>query len=159
SGRKLWWIRGMSWQPKSSPVIDGEMIYAHWWENGGESEQPSETPTFAEVLQRFDTNRDGALSREELASEPRYQHGFRDLDLGGDGQIDERDWSFYRARRASRNALIAVRHGGRGDVTDSAIVWRMQKFLPNVPSPLLYRGVIYLIKDGGILTSVNPKTG
>ncbi len=35
----------------------------------------------------------------------------------------------------------------------------MQKFLPNCPSPLLYQGVMYLIKDGGILTSVNPKTG
>ena len=35
----------------------------------------------------------------------------------------------------------------------------MQKFLPNVPSPLLYEGVLYLIKDGGILTTVNAKTG
>src|SRR5688572_32606076 len=39
------------------------------------------------------------------------------------------------------------------------MVWRMQKFLPNTPSPLLYRGVLYLIKDGGILTSINPKSG
>lgn len=159
SGRKLWWIGGMSWQPKSSPVIDGDVIYAHWWENGGEAEQPTETPTFAETLARFDANRDGAISREEAASEPRLQKGFKDLDLAGDGLIDERDWDFYRARRASRNALIAVRHGGRGDLTDSAILWRMQKFLPNVPSPLLYRGVLYLVKDGGIATSVDPKTG
>jgi len=35
----------------------------------------------------------------------------------------------------------------------------MQKYLPNVPSPLLYQGVIYLVKDGGIVTSLNPKTG
>ena len=35
----------------------------------------------------------------------------------------------------------------------------MQKFLPNVPSPLLYDSVLYLIKDGGILTAVNAKTG
>ncbi|HYI94465.1 MAG TPA: hypothetical protein VEX68_13030, partial [Bryobacteraceae bacterium] len=36
---------------------------------------------------------------------------------------------------------------------------RMQKFLPNAPSPLLYEGVLYLIKDGGILTAVDAKTG
>jgi outer membrane protein assembly factor BamB len=35
----------------------------------------------------------------------------------------------------------------------------LQKFLPNVPSPLLYNGLIYLIKDGGILTAVDAKTG
>ena len=31
------------------PVIDGDMIYAHWWEAGGESETATETPTFAEM--------------------------------------------------------------------------------------------------------------
>ena len=35
----------------------------------------------------------------------------------------------------------------------------MQKFLPNVPSPLIYQGVFYLVKDGGILSSVDPRTG
>ena len=35
----------------------------------------------------------------------------------------------------------------------------MQKFLPNCPSPLVYQGVLYLFKDGGILTALDPKTG
>jgi len=35
----------------------------------------------------------------------------------------------------------------------------MQKFLPNCPSPLIYQGVMYLVKDGGILTALDPKTG
>ena len=56
--------------------------------------------------------------------------------------------------------MLAIKHGGRGDLTESKnIIWRMQKFLPNVPSPLLYDGVLYLVKDGGIVTSLNPKTG
>lgn len=50
TGEKLWWITGLSWQPKSTPVVDGDMIYAHWWENGGEAEQPTETPAFEEML-------------------------------------------------------------------------------------------------------------
>jgi outer membrane protein assembly factor BamB len=150
----------MSWQPKSTPVIDGEIIYAHWWEMGGEAEQPTETPTFAETVARYDANGDKKLSAEEFASEPRIQKTFYTIDLDSDGTADERDWNFYRARRASRNALIAVRHGGRGDLTGSAnVLWSLQKYLPNVPSPLLYRGVLYLIKDGGILTSLDPNTG
>jgi outer membrane protein assembly factor BamB len=160
TGEKLWWITGLSWQPKSTPVVDGEMVYAHWWENGGEAEAPTETPEFAEALARFDANKDKKIAPEEFAAEPRYQKGFGDLDLAGDGFVDERDWYYYRARRSSRNALLAVRHGARGDLTNSAsIIWRMQKFLPNAPSPLLYNGNIYLIKDGGILTSVDARTG
>ena len=160
TGEKLWWITGMSWQPKSTPIIDGEIIYAHWWESGGESEQLTQTPTFAETLARFDANGDKKLSAEEFASEPGLQKGFYSIDLGSDGIVDERDWNFYRARRGSRNALLAVRPGGRGDLTgSSSVLWSVQKYLPNVPSPLLYRGVLYLIKDGGILTSLDPKTG
>jgi outer membrane protein assembly factor BamB len=141
-------------------VIDGDTIYAHWWEGGGEAEQPTETPTFDQTLARYDANRDRFLTVDEFASEPRMQKSFYLLDLAGDGRVDERDWEFYRARRASRNTLIAVRHGGRGDLTGSPnVLWRMQKFLPNVPSPLVYRGVLYIVKDGGILTSLDPKTG
>ena len=39
------------------------------------------------------------------------------------------------------------------------MAWRLEKFLPNVPSPLLYEGILYLVKDGGILTTLDAKTG
>ena len=158
TGEKLWWIRGMSWQPKSSPLVDGEMIYAHWWEAGGESESASVTLSFAEALEKYDANKDGKIAKEEI--DEKMRRGWDDMDLNHDGYLDARDWEFYVARRASRNALLAIRHGGRGDLTESkSIVWKMQKYLPNVPSPLLLKGVIYLIKDGGILTAVDASTG
>ncbi|PYU85873.1 MAG: pyrrolo-quinoline quinone, partial [Acidobacteria bacterium] len=31
--------------------------------------------------------------------------------------------------------------------------------LPDVPSPLLYQDVLYIVRDGGILTSLDPATG
>jgi hypothetical protein len=158
TGEKLWWIRGMSWQPKSSPVIDGDMIYAHWWEAGGENETATVTMTFAEALEKYDTNHDGKIAKDEL--DDRMRRGWDDMDLDHDGYLDSRDWDFYIARRASRNQLLAIKHGERGDLSNSkSIVWRMQKFLPNVPSPLLLNGVIYLIKDGGILTAVDAASG
>jgi outer membrane protein assembly factor BamB len=159
TGDKLWWVRGMSWQPKSTPVVDGEIVYAHWWEAGGEADQPTETPPFEEVLSRLDLDHDGRLSPSEVSSDARLARGFADMDLNSDGWLDANDWNFYRARRASRNSLVAVRRGPKGDLTTSHVLWRMQKFLPNVPSPVLYEGVLYLIKDGGILSAVDAKDG
>jgi outer membrane protein assembly factor BamB len=39
------------------------------------------------------------------------------------------------------------------------IAWRERKTLPYIASPIVYRGVLFLVKDGGILTSYDPKTG
>ncbi|MCS7026214.1 MAG: PQQ-binding-like beta-propeller repeat protein [Bryobacteraceae bacterium] len=159
NGRKLWWIGGLSWQPKSMPIEYEGLIYAHWWESGGEAETVTETPRFREILQQVDANQDGRISKEETRRDERLHRIFDSIDLAMDGWLDERDWENHRARRASRNSLLAVRPGGRGDVGATHIVWRMQKFLPNCPTPLIYQGVMYLIKDGGILTTLNPKTG
>jgi outer membrane protein assembly factor BamB len=49
--------------------------------------------------------------------------------------------------------------GGRGDMTEKNLLWRYTKSLPNVPSPLLYKNVLYLMKEGGILTSLDAATG
>lgn len=158
TGRKLWWVRGQSWQPKSVPLVEGDMIYAHSWESGGDAEQPTETLTFTEALAQWDSNHDGRISQEEF-QDPRMKRGFINMDLDSDGFLDERDWNFLRARRSSRNSLVAVRGGGRGDITASHVAWSLQKFLPNVPSPLLYQGVLYLIKDSGVLTALDPASG
>lgn len=157
TGEKLWWVRGFSWQPKSVPVIADGVIYVHGWEGGGEAETPTETPTWAEALALYDANKDGRIVQDEI--DPKMQKSFYLLDLDSKGYLVPRDWEFYRARRAARNTLLAIRHGGRGDLTNSGVVWRMQKFLPNVPSPLVHGGVVYLVKDGGIFSSVDAKTG
>ncbi len=157
TGEKLWFARGFSWQPKSIPVIDGDMIFAHGWEGGGDAETPTETPTWEEALAKYDVDKDGKITEAEI--ETRLQKGFYLMDLNGKGHLTEKDWSFYRARRSARNALIAIQHGGKGDITNTYVKWRLQKFLPNSPSPLIYQGVMYLIKDGGVLTSLDPKTG
>ncbi len=158
SGKRLWWVRGQSWQPKSVPIIQGNMIYAHSWEGGGEAEQPTETPTLAEQLAQWDDDKNGKLTQNEMRN-PGWQRSFYTIDLDGDGSVSEKEWEFLRARRAARNRLVAVRGGGRGDITNTHVVWSMQKFLPNVPSPLIYDGVLYLIRDGGVLSGVDPRTG
>ncbi len=67
--------------------------------------------------------------------------------------------SSTRSKRASVNSIMAVRLGGRGDMTETSVLWQHFKALPNATSPLLYNGVVYLMKEGGILTSLNARTG
>jgi outer membrane protein assembly factor BamB len=159
TGEKAWWVRGASWHPKTVPVIDGDMIYAGTAESGGDLEIQKQFPTFAELLAGHDANHDGKLTPPEFADDPKMQKLLPNLDLNADGFVDDTEWNFYLARMASRNSLVAIRHGGRGDLTKTNVIWSMQKYLPRCTSPLLYEGVLYIVKEGGILTALDPKTG
>jgi outer membrane protein assembly factor BamB len=160
TGKKLWWVRGTTWQVKSAPVIDADVLYFNGWAPGGDPGEQVDIVPFAEALAKIDADQDGRISKEEVWPSPWKPSGtFEAVDLNDDQVLDERDWTFYRARRSARNTTIAVKLGGEGDVTDSHVLWRFNKSIPDVPCPLLYRGVLYLIRTGGILTTLNPKTG
>ena len=60
-----------------------------------------------------------------------------------------------------RNALLAIRLGGTGDLTDSdAVVWRHNRSTPYVPSPLLYRDKLYFYaSNNAILSCFDAKSG
>ena len=128
TGEEGWWVRGMSWHPKPTPVIAGDMIYTVSVDSGGEVETPTETPTWEETLASYDADKDGKLGMQEMPA--RMQSPNAGIDLNLDGMLSQQEWEFYRARRSARNALLAVRHGGRGDLTATNVVWHMQKFLP-----------------------------
>ncbi|MBL8229474.1 MAG: PQQ-binding-like beta-propeller repeat protein [Bryobacterales bacterium] len=159
TGAKLWWLRGLTWQPKSAALIDGDTLYFNGWAPGGDPGQQRDLPPFEDVLRMADKNGDGKLSQEEVPADLRHSGSWQAIDLDKDGLLNARDWSFYRARRAARNGLMAVKLGGRGDVTASHVLWRFDKSLPDVPMPLLYRDTLFLVRTGGIFTTVNPKTG
>ena len=57
------------------------------------------------------------------------------------------------------NGALAIRAGGRGDVTASHVVWKLGKG-SNVPSPILYDGHLYFAHENlGIVYCVNAKSG
>jgi outer membrane protein assembly factor BamB len=158
TGREVWWVRGLTWQIKPTPVVAGEIAYVLGWAGGADQGNQAVIPAFAEILKAADANHDGKLSKGEL-TDPQYQKDFEDADLDASGFLEEREWEKYRERRTLVNSVMAVRLGGAGDMTETNILWRHYKSLPNVPSPLLYRNVLYLMKEGGILTALDPATG
>ena len=42
---------------------------------------------------------------------------------------------------------LAIRSGGRGDITDTHVAWRTGKGSPFVPSPLIYGEYLYMVND------------
>lgn len=158
TGKLLWKVRGLTYQVKSVPVVHDGILYFNGWAPGGEPSERIELPAFPEMLKTHDKNGDGKLSKDEI---PKNWHpGNWDMqDLDKDGLLNAKDWQYYSMRRTSSNAAMAVKLGGRGDITDTHVLWRYQKSLPDVPGVLLYRGVLYLIRNGGILQTLDPATG
>ena len=58
-----------------------------------------------------------------------------------------------------RPELYAVRPDGRGDVTQSHVVWKWQRGVPITPSPLIVGDEIYFVSDGGVLTCLDAREG
>ena len=54
---------------------------------------------------------------------------------------------------------MAVRPGGRGDVTSTHVAWTVQTGSPYVCSPLLYQGYLYLHDEQGVLSCYEAQTG
>ena len=81
------------------------------------------------------------------------------VDLDADGSLSQDEWEYYRAALDSENGMLAIRLGGQGDMTEKSVKWKYQRSVPQLPSPLFYRGVLYMVNDGGIVTTLNPETG
>ena len=162
TGKEVWWIRGLTWQIKPTPVFGRDRLYILGWAGGADPGQQEDVAPFEEALKRYDINRDRKLAREEV-TDPKITRDWSNLDLDRDNALNERDWRVYRSKRSVQNGVLAYRIDSqkemRGDLTESHFLWRYQKTLPNTPSPLFYKDTLYLMKESGILTSLDPANG
>lgn len=53
---------------------------------------------------------------------------------------------------------MAVKAGGRGDITNSHVAWTFANG-PDVPTPVTDGKYFYLVRDNGTLFCLDPKTG
>jgi outer membrane protein assembly factor BamB len=163
-GKRVWWVRGLACEMKSIASQDGEYLYINGW--GFPQNQPGRqvpTVSFEEGLAKYDKDKDRHIAKAEATGTEQMDKmlnaAFEAFDMNRDEKLDAKDWEVFRAMMASENGLLAIKMGGEGDQTATAIRWRYQKPVPQVPSTLLYKGVLYMINDSGILISFNPATG
>jgi outer membrane protein assembly factor BamB len=178
NGKSLWWIAGLPIDPVPTPVLGDGLLYAIAYYPGGAVDDGVKWPTFDALLKDLDKNKDDAISLDEIPPD-----GFVILSRGGDAgtgdvtlaqllpnrdrnknkQLDRAEWggiSRYIDRLwKTENAILAIRPGTDGDVTATNVVWKERKSLPEIPSALYYRGHLYAVKNGGIVTCLDGKTG
>ncbi len=158
TGAKLWCVHGMAWQAKSVPILDGDRLYVHSWMASGSELGLHKEPPFEQMLKEHDANHDGKLSKDEVPDEELKKLWFL-FDLDQDGYLNEREWNNLRARDEAGNGLFAIRLAGTGDITASNVLWKYEKSLPNIPSPVLYGSVLYVLREGGVMTALDPANG
>ncbi|HWN08244.1 MAG TPA: PQQ-binding-like beta-propeller repeat protein [Pyrinomonadaceae bacterium] len=166
-GKRVWWVRGLACEMKSVASSDGEYLYINGW--GFPQNQPGQqipTIPWEDALPRFDKDGDKQIAKTEVSSKgsndkmlKMLDGAFEAFDTDRNEKLSIRDWEVFRGMLASENGLLAIKLGGRGDQTATAIRWRYTKPVPQVPSTLLYKGVLYMINDSGILLSFDPATG
>ncbi|MBL8241422.1 MAG: PQQ-binding-like beta-propeller repeat protein [Bryobacterales bacterium] len=158
TGKEVWRVRGMTYQVKSVPVVDGDRLYFNGWAPGAEPAEKLVMPDFPEMIAKYDANADGKLAKTEVPKA--LMPGNWDMqDLDKDGLYSARDWEVYQNRRRANNFAMAMKLGGTGDISQTHVLWKYEKSLPDVPSVLLYRNVLYLVRNGGIMQTLDPSTG
>lgn len=152
NGEGVWGFDGLPSEMKSVPVIDGATLYIHGFNTpDNDPDRLMDIPEFAPVIAANDKDRDGRLSKAEAPNAHVSSH-FIFLDLDGDGQLDETEWRSYRRTMRAENALLAIGLDGK-------LKWKFQRSVPQLPSPLVYDGVVYMVNEAGILTTLDAAHG
>jgi outer membrane protein assembly factor BamB len=161
TGKELWTVRGLSRAVCMTPVVgDDDMLYVAGWANGGDAGNRITIPTIQAALAKWDKNHNGMLEEEELVKGGDIQRRFRQFDRDKTGSITKQEYEFFRNLFVTgRNVIMAISPGGLGDITESHVKWEFRKYLPFCSSPLYVHGYVFTVKNGGIVTSLNAKTG
>jgi outer membrane protein assembly factor BamB len=84
--------------------------------------------------------------------------------LGGSNQFPIPVGSYangvlYMSRGYRSGPYMAVRPGGRGDVSATHVAWQVATGAPYVSSLVQYQGRVYMANDVGVLTAIDANTG
>jgi outer membrane protein assembly factor BamB len=151
TGEPAWHLPGFGTTPVASPVVEGDLAFVVVPDQAAEFSTPP-----VESFVPLDTNGDKALDPEEIKSSD-WASTFPWFDIDGDGKAALTEIARQLETMNSPDfGLVAVDLAATGG---PRILWRERKTLPYIATPILYRGVLFLVKDGGILTSYEPKTG
>ncbi len=136
----------------ASPALEGNVLVAYGYNIAGHS-------NYDKLLSTRDANGDGVLSAGEYTDS--FFTGLANFRGNQDGVIQREEWDVVERTYGGPSRLSAIRLTGIKDgAVQSEELWNYERsFQGVIPSPLLYRGVLYFAKNGGIFTAMDAQTG
>jgi outer membrane protein assembly factor BamB len=173
-GVQRWSLPGLTPEPCVTPVPGDGLIFVTSY-NMKTNAEVIGLPAWSDLVKEMDTDGDGELTLEE--TRPNRSILSR---ADADGEGDHPLWGFHRFLDQDRNGKITGTEWGKivrwvdsfpqmnalvavkppvepGDPPE--IVWKHEKGVPEVPSPLFFDHRVYLVKNGGLVTCLESKTG
>ncbi|SFI87339.1 outer membrane protein assembly factor BamB family protein [Planctomicrobium piriforme] len=162
TGEEAWSHEGMPSASCTTPVVGDGLLYFAGWSPGDADEKGGfKMPTFDQLLagNDADANKDGVFSKEESAKTP-FKDFFDNNDPDKDGLVTRKEWDDMLAFMSrSKNSAFALQPAAVGKTGGAQVLWLKTSGLPYVPSAILYKGRFIMVKDGGIVTGYNARTG
>jgi hypothetical protein len=180
-GKEAWWVNGIAYETCSTPVVAQDTLLITAAGMQGEASNMTPPPDFDEAVRKFGHAGDAAIAYDDIPGDilftDRHTSGgqgnmtlkfafglFGGIKKGD--KISRQQWDAIcrtltsaRAGPSGRTVVMSVRTGGKQDVTASQIRWQETAGVPEVPSPLVWQGRVYLIRSGGILVCRDLETG
>jgi outer membrane protein assembly factor BamB len=159
SGEEKWSVAGMPSGPCTSPVAMNGTVFFAGWSPGSPDDKDFQLPKFDDMHKQAKAKGKDFITKEEAAT-TFLKDFFDPIDADKDGKVTREEWdAVLKFMSEGKNSAFAVKADGSGDVTKSHVLWTKTKGLPYVPSGIAYRGQFLTVKDGGLVTAFDAKTG
>jgi hypothetical protein len=179
-GPPKWWVKGWGFSAVTTPVAGGGMLFVGGSGMGDPSQPDDPIFDWKKLIADFDANKDGQLALAEVP-ESLIWHIRKELPIGVPGNgfpmrsllavfvdadkngiVTKAEWDTmdtFAKDKFNADRFVAIRPGGREDSTDTHVQWETTKGLSEMPSPLFYQGRVHFLRDGGLWTVIEPKSG
>ncbi len=159
-GKRLWWIGGLARIVIPTPVPSSDRVYMGSFTPGGDSMLTIRMEPWEEALRERDRNNDGKLTKDEVTDKIMNDRFFP-IDLDQNGELIQEEWERYaEIFRRSQNGVLAIKPSAAGgEQSEDAVIWSDVRSAPYVATPLLDRGILWVVRDGGIVTKFSAGEG
>jgi len=175
-GTERWSLGGLPLVSMNTPVLGDGVAILTLSNPLGDRDNVAMLPSFEEALKKFDKNGDGLIQIDEIPADlTAFTRGREDkigdwmpvrgwarqFDKNHDGALDADEWKTLVDRQSTMaDSALTTTYCIRIDGGDGErVLWSQTKSAPEVPSPLIYDGRVYLVSERGILTCREVKTG
>ena len=148
-GKRLWGVQSLSPRIIASPVVMDGRVYTFGY--GVES-----LTDFLRGFEASDQDADGRLTEQEYGANE-VQASVANYSGDRDGILTRDEYLTFLQPYVSPTRLVAFELSEDGPAKE---LWSYERsFTQVIPSPLVYQGILYFVRNGGIVESLDAETG